>query len=140
MATDTGTVVRGWLDAIGAGDVERLVSLSDDDIVYRNWALPTIKGTTALRKALGPLLRRGMTFEYVVHRMVADGGRAMTERHDLIGFGRYRVVFWVCGVHEVRDGRITLWHDRYDLLDLARGSLRGLLGLVGPPAQLPTTP
>jgi limonene-1,2-epoxide hydrolase len=33
--------------------------------------------------------------------------------------------FWVCGTFEVRDGRITLWRDRFDYADLTWAFLRG---------------
>lgn len=40
--------------------------------------------------------------------------------------------FWVCGVFEVDDGRITLWRDYFDVYDMFKGLLRGLVALVVP--------
>jgi limonene-1,2-epoxide hydrolase len=40
----------------------------------------------------------------------------MTERTDSIIIGRFRAEFWVCGVFEVHDGKITLWRDYFDVM------------------------
>jgi limonene-1,2-epoxide hydrolase len=40
--------------------------------------------------------------------------------------------FWVCGTFEVHGGRITLWRDHFDLYDVVKGTVRGLLGAVVP--------
>ena len=51
----------------------------------------------------------------------------LTERTDVLVAGRVRAEFWVCGTFEVHDGRITLWRDRFDLVDTTVAMLRGLL-------------
>ena len=68
--------------------------------------------------------------EVKIHRMAADGDTVLTERTDAIVIGPLRLQFWVCGVFEVHAGRITLWRDYFDLLDIAKGTLRGLAGTV----------
>lgn len=46
-----------------------------------------------------------------------------------------RAVFKVCGVFEVRDGRVTLWRDYVDMVYFVGAVLRGLLGAVIPPLR-----
>jgi limonene-1,2-epoxide hydrolase len=46
--------------------------------------------------------------------------------------GPLRLQFWVCGVFEVHDGRITLWRDYFDLFDLFKATLRGIIGIAVP--------
>ena len=67
--------------------------------------------------------------------MAADGNTVLTERTDALIFGRVRLNFWVCGVFEVRDGRITLWRDYFDLFDMTKALVRGLAGAVVPALQ-----
>jgi limonene-1,2-epoxide hydrolase len=38
----------------------------------------------------------------------------------------------VCGVFEVHGGRITLWRDYFDMLDITKATLRGLAATVFP--------
>ena len=47
-------------------------------------------------------------------------------------FGPVRLQFWVCGVFEVRDGRITLWRDYFDMFDFTKALVRGVAGAVIP--------
>ena len=42
--------------------------------------------------------------------------------------GPLRLQFWVCGVFEVHDGRITLWRDYFDFFDFVQGAVRGSWG------------
>ena len=40
--------------------------------------------------------------------------------------------FWVYGRFELRDGRIAVWRDAFDWLDLAVSFVRGIVGMVAP--------
>jgi limonene-1,2-epoxide hydrolase len=71
-------------------------------------------------------------FEVYLHSISADGDVVLTERTDVITLGRFRAQFWVWGRFDVRDGAITLWRDSFDFLDVAKGIVRGLLGIVMP--------
>jgi limonene-1,2-epoxide hydrolase len=50
-----------------------------------------------------------------VHRQVANGTTVLNERTDRFGKGGTWVSVAVAGVFEVRDGRITLWRDYFDM-------------------------
>ena len=67
-----------------------------------------------------------------IHRIAADGAAVLTERTDALIIGPLRMQFWVCGVFEVHNGRITLWRDYFDLFDMFKATVRGLAGLVVP--------
>jgi limonene-1,2-epoxide hydrolase len=56
----------------------------------------------------------------------------LTERTDVLVFGPVRLQFWVCGVFEVHNGRITLWRDYFDIFDFTKAIGRGLLGAAIP--------
>ncbi len=78
------------------------------------------------------LERPGLAFEVAIHRTAADGVVVLNERTDVLAFGPVRLQFWVCGVFEVHDGRITLWRDYFDQFDFAKAVVRGLVGAVIP--------
>jgi limonene-1,2-epoxide hydrolase len=73
-----------------------------------------------------------MGFEVKFHRNVAEGSTVLNERTDAMIIGPVRLQFWVCGVFEVHDGRITLWRDYFDLFDCAKALVRGIAGAVVP--------
>ena len=120
------------LPARAAGpDFDTAEAALADDLVYQNVGLPTIHGRQRAMKLFrqmdGPA-----RFEVKIHRIAADGAAVLTERTDALIFGPLRVQFWVCGVFEVHDGRITLWRDYFDFFDIVKATLRGLAGLVVP--------
>lgn len=141
---DPQAVVEGFLAAMAAGDAAGASALVDEDILYVNVGLPPIRGRKGVDKVLALLDRPGAGFEVYLHAIsVDDGGDAavvLTERTDVLLIGKARIQFWVWGRFEVHNGKITLWRDSFDFLDLLRANVRGLLGAVIPSLRpLPPT-
>ncbi len=132
LDTPEATVVRAFLASLELRDVERAVNLVAEDLVYENVSLPTVHGREALRRVLGAALKLATGFEAHTHRIAVNGPVVLTERTDVLEVGRLRVAFWVCGTFEVRDGRITLWRDHFDWLNVTSATVRGLLGTMVP--------
>jgi limonene-1,2-epoxide hydrolase len=132
IVEDPQAVVEGFLAAMAAGDAAGASALVDEDILYVNVGLPAIRGRAGVDKVLALLDRPGAGFEVYLHAISAEGGVVLTERTDVLLFGRARIQFWVWGRFEVRDGKITLWRDSFDFVDLLRANVRGLLGVAVP--------
>jgi len=73
-----------------------------------------------------------MGFEVKIHRIAVNGSSVLTERTDALVFGPVRIQLWACGIFEVSNGRITLWRDYFDLWNVTKGLVRGLVGAVVP--------
>jgi limonene-1,2-epoxide hydrolase len=129
-ATQSRTV-ETFLYALRDEDFDTADSLMADDIEWQNVGFPTIRGRTRITK----LFRSGqgrMGFEVKFHRIAAEGSAVLTERTDALIFGPLRLQFWVCGVFEVHDGRITLWRDYFDLFDFGKATVRAIVATVVP--------
>jgi limonene-1,2-epoxide hydrolase len=128
---DNAHTVEVFLSALQAQDIDGAGAVLDDNLVYENVGFPTIRGRARAMK-----LFRGMEgrarFEVKTHRIAVNGSTVLTERTDALVFGPVRLQFWVCGVFEVTDGRITLWRDYFDMFDFTKAIARGLLGAVIP--------
>ena len=128
---DNAHTVEVFLSALQAQDIEGAGAVLDENLVYENVGFPTIRGRARAMK-----LFRGMEgrarFEVKTHRIAVNGSTVITERTDALVFGPVRLQFWVCGVFEVRDGRITLWRDYFDMFDFTKAIVRGLAGAVIP--------
>ncbi|MDR3664335.1 MAG: limonene-1,2-epoxide hydrolase family protein [Mycobacterium sp.] len=135
-AQTNAQIVESFLYALQAVDLETADSLLDDDLVYENVGLPTIHGRARAIKLFRAMEGRG-GFEVKFHRVAAEGSAVLTERTDAIVIGPLRLQFWVCGVFEVHNGRITLWRDYFDMFDMLKATVRGLIG-VAIPALRPT--
>jgi len=132
-ATDianTGTV-EGFLNALQDADYEAADAALDDNLVYENVGLPSIHGRARTMKLFRQMDGRA-ALEVKIHRIAADGAAVLTERTDALIIGPLRLQFWVCGVFEVHNGRITLWRDYFDFFDMFKATVRGLAGLVLP--------
>ena len=127
-------VVRAFLGALEARDVDRLLDLSDPAIVYQNMPLPPARGMAAFERQMRWFERYASGFEARVHNIAADGPTVLTERTDIIEFGRLRAEFWVCGTFEVQAGRVVLWRDYFDYVDVtvafAKGALRAIVAAL----------
>ena len=132
-ATDianTGTV-EGFLNALQDADYEAADAALDDNLVYENVGLPSIHGRARTMKLFRQMDGRA-ALEVKIHRIAADGAAVLTERTDALIIGPLRLQFWICGVFEVHNGRITLWRDYFDFFDMFKATVRGLAGLVLP--------
>lgn len=107
--------VNAFLRAAAARDYDTAMPLLADDVEYQNMMLPPVQGPAAVRDTMEALLGLCTASEWVVHREVADGGLVMNERTDRFELGGSWTDLPVAGVFEVRDGRITLWRDYFDL-------------------------
>jgi limonene-1,2-epoxide hydrolase len=129
-AENTRTV-EALLNALQEGDFDAIDALLHDDLVYENVGFSRIRGGRRTAKLLSRMQGR-IGFQFKIHRIAADGNAVLTERTDALILGPLRMQGWVCGIFELRDGRITLWRDYFDAFDFVKAILRGLAGLVIP--------
>jgi len=124
------TVVRDFLGALERLDIDAAADLLAPDVVYQNVPFPAARGKAAVERQLRWLARYGSGFEVSYDNVAAEGPVVLTERTDVLVFGRLKAAFWVCGTFEVHDGRITLWRDRFDMVDFAMAFVRGGLKIL----------
>lgn len=130
-------VVHRFLDRLSAGDTRGALDLVDDHIVYTNVGFPTARGRRQTAFVLTQLDRPFMGFGVKVVNSATDGAVVLTERVDELRIGKLRAQFWVCGRFEVRSGRITVWRDYFDVVDMGKAFIRGIVALVIPSIQKP---
>jgi limonene-1,2-epoxide hydrolase len=134
LATAPADTVVEFLRALAAYDIDAALDLVADDLVYANVSLPTIYGRDRLERLARPWLRPGrMGFNVHLNHVATEGDVVLTDRVDELNWGRFASRFWVYGRFEVDPGgKITLWRDSFDWLDVTIGNLRGLAGLLSP--------
>ncbi len=130
-SVDNPRTVETFLYALQDQDFETADAALADDLVYQNVGLPTIRGRERTMKMFRSMKGR-MAFEVKFHRVAAEGAAVLTERTDALIIGPLRLQFWVCGVFEVHDGKITLWRDYFDFFDMFKATARALVATVFP--------
>jgi limonene-1,2-epoxide hydrolase len=132
MPTETGTppaaeiaIVEAFFDAFRAGDTDRALALMADDVVYQNVPFQPDRGKAAVARTFKGFARVMTAFDVQIKNIAARDGVVLTERVDL-ATGRFLdMSIWVCGTFEVRDGRITLWRDYFDIASTTAQLLTG---------------
>jgi limonene-1,2-epoxide hydrolase len=126
-------VVVRFLRALASFELDEALDLVTEDLEYMNVSLPTVHGRDRLEAIARPVLRPGrMGFDVHFNHVAAEGDVVITDRIDELNFRRFAARFWVYGRFVVRDGRIAVWRDSFDWLDVTIGNVRGLLGLLSP--------
>lgn len=136
----TEDVVLTFLADLADGRADEAIAAFDEDVIYTNVGLATLRGRRRAGRVLRLLAKPYLGFGVEVTSIAADGAVVLTERVDELRIGPLRVRFWVCGRFDVHDGRIVLWRDYFDNLDIVRGVLRGVIALAVPAVQRPLSP
>lgn len=136
VSTDANiATVEKFLFALRDKDLDAAGALLAEDLVYENVGFPTIHGARRAIKLFSGMQRPSFGFDVKIHRAAAEGDSVLTERTDALILGPLRLNFWVCGIFEVHDGRITLWRDYFDNLDFMKALVRGVAAIAVPSLQ-----
>jgi limonene-1,2-epoxide hydrolase len=115
VSADDIRVVEAFFEAFSARDTERALAMMADDIVYQNVPFPADRGKAAVTRTL-ELFGRFLTgFEVKMINIAARNGVVLTERIDILTGPLVYLDIWVCGTFVIRNGKIVLWRDYFDL-------------------------
>jgi limonene-1,2-epoxide hydrolase len=112
--------VHAFITAAAERDYDAALALLTDDVEYQNMPLPPVQGVQAVKDTLEMLLATAESSEWLVHREAVNGNLVMNERTDRFLIAGRWLELPVAGVFEVRDGRISLWRDYFDLDTIMR--------------------
>jgi limonene-1,2-epoxide hydrolase len=105
-----------------ACDIDAMLALCAEDIVYHNIPMEPVHGTAAMREMVAGFLADIASCDWQTHAIAASGNTVLTERTDGFNFkdGR-RAAVRVMGTFEIgADGRISAWRDYFDMLEFQR--------------------
>ncbi len=122
-------VQRFWI-ALQTGDTAGAVALLDEDVVWRNTGLPTLRGRR-VGAVLEGLDARGVAVEVLMRHIATAGDVVLTDRVDTIRTGPVATSFAVQGTFEVRRGRIVLWDDHFTWGSVGLATAGAVAGAVG---------
>ena len=119
-ATGPTAVVEAFLTAFEAMDFEKALAHIAEDAEYTNVPMGTVHGPADVRAVLEPFFAPIHENEFVILRRASEGAFVFVERLD-----RHRLDHgWrelpVNSVFEVRDGRIVVWREYFDLAMAAK--------------------
>jgi len=113
---DAGETVTALIRANEARDVDAILALLTDDVLYENVPMSVMHGHDEVRALLGPFVEGATKVAWEVLHQVEQGDVVMNERVDRFWLGDGSLIeIRVAGLFEVRDGKVAVWRDYFDL-------------------------
>lgn len=112
---DNITTLREFIAAWSKLDPDELVSYFADDGIYHNMPIAPIEGREALRQFIAAFLTGWTRTEWEILTLAADGDTVFVERMDRTVVDGKTVELPCCGVFEMKDGKIQVWRDYFDM-------------------------
>ena len=111
-----GEAVTALIKANEARDIDAILGALTDDIVYENVPMNVMRGHDEVRAMLGPFAEMAERVEWEVLEQVEQGDTVMNERVDRFWLeGGHTIELRVAGMFKVRDGKVAVWRDYFDL-------------------------
>lgn len=110
-------IVTDFCAAFDRLDWDRIHALLADDIVYHNIPMEPVHGLDAFKATYAAFPVSEARFE--IHHIAASADVVLTERTDRFLLAGKPIVIRVMGVFEVRDDKIAVWRDYFDLAQFA---------------------
>lgn len=107
-------LVTAFCAAWDGPDLDRVLAMMSEDIVYHNIPVEPLHGLAAVSaylRAAGPFEQCRWDLLHVA----AAGDHVLTERIDRMVVAGHAIVLPVMGTFRVRDERICEWRDYFDL-------------------------
>ena len=114
MATNE-EIIRDFIAAWSRLNREELVAYFCEDGVYHNMPADPVSGHEALRGFIGAFLSGWDKTDWEILNLLVNGDIVVVERMDRTIAGGKPVDLPCCGVFEMRNGKIAVWRDYFDM-------------------------
>jgi len=118
--SDNAQIIRNFIGAWSRLDVEELLDYFTEDGTYYNMPLEPVSGRDNVRQLITGFLSSWTATEWEILNLLADGDVVIAERVDKTKAGDKAVDLPCTGVFEMRDGKIAVWRDYFDMGTYAR--------------------
>jgi limonene-1,2-epoxide hydrolase len=109
-------IVRAFIGAFNANDLERIMGFFSADAVYHNIPVGPVQGTAAIRGVIQGFLGMATQVDWIVHQLAETAdGVVLSERTDRFLIRGKWLELPVMGAFVVREGRIAEWRDYFDM-------------------------
>lgn len=108
-------IVRSMIAALERKDLTAAIGMMTEDVEYDNVPIGKVHGHDGVTGAFQPFLAGCGRVEWVIHHQAATGGDVTNERTDRFELGDRWAEVDVAGLFVVRDGKVALWRDDFDL-------------------------
>jgi limonene-1,2-epoxide hydrolase len=113
--TTNEQVVRDFCSAWLRRDLDEILSYISDDMAYHNIPVPPIEGRENVALIFKTFLEMMQHIDLEIVSLMVDGDKVFTERIDRMTSGDHHVDLPVGGYFVLRDNKIAVMHEYFDL-------------------------
>jgi len=116
MSTANEQVVVDFFKAFDRLDLEAALSYLTDDCVHDDKPVGIHRGKEEIRQFFLPQMKTMKSFRAELKETLSTGNTVMNERVDWVELqGGKKAALPVMGAFEIREGKIAVWRDYYDM-------------------------
>jgi len=108
-------VINAMISAIEAKDVDAAVAFMSDDISYENMPMKPMTGRSMVAKELQGFLAPAQEVDWQIVSEIERDDMVFNERLDRFKINDQWLELPIAGVFKVRDDKIVLWRDYFDM-------------------------
>lgn len=112
---DNAAVIRDFMAAWSRLDAEELAGYFTDDGVYHNIPAQPVAGRAAVQQLIAGFAATWTETVWDIQTLIAEGDVVVCERTDRTKTTQGDVDLPCVGIFEMRDGKIAVWRDYFDL-------------------------
>lgn len=113
-------IVREFISTWSRLDPVELAAFFAEDGVYHNMPMQPVKGRKAIEGLVRGFTASWTETQWEIRHLFAQGDVVFAERIDHTRMGEKHVDLPCAGVFELRDGKIQVWRDYFDLASYTR--------------------
>ena len=115
MTTTNEQVVRDFCAAWLRRDLDEILSYVTDDMIYHNIPVPVITGRENVALIFKTFLELMNPLDLEITNIMSDGDKVFCERIDRMTATTGHTDLPVGGYFEIRDGKIAVMHEYFNL-------------------------
>jgi len=113
--TTNEEIIRNFIAAWSRLNTEELVAYFCEDGIYHNMPADPVAGHEALTGFIGAFISGWDKTDWEILNLLVDGDIVIVERMDRTVAGGKSVDLPCCGVFEMRNGKVAVWRDYFDM-------------------------
>lgn len=117
---DNIAIIRDFIAAWSRLDADELTDYFTEDGIYHNMPAKPVAGRENLRAFIAGFISNWTQTDWDMLTIMGDGDKVVAERLDRTMLGEISIDLPCCGVFEMRDGKIAVWRDYFDMATYTR--------------------
>jgi limonene-1,2-epoxide hydrolase len=113
--SDNVQIIKDFIAAWSNLDSNELVDYFSEDGIYYNMPTQPVQGKEQLKQLIGNFISSWTKTNWDTLNIIGEGDVVIAERLDRTEVGDIKVDLPCCGVFEMKEGKIKVWRDYFDM-------------------------